>query len=639
MKKKIIAICIFTALAVNTAFASGVSIDKLDTDWKFNEERTVYYVTAETIPDIEEEGYTVVKNASSLYESGVVSEDNVTVLKNDATGKKYRFIMQKKQSGKIEISNADVYESGKVIISGKIKGYDKVNVMILKPKEEYGEETWELKDVSSENMNDKVLDFKEVEVSEISGDKILEYQIPSGTACGTYKFVVLAGNSVASVDKYYMSATELETTLGEINKLAKEGTTEDIRTYIEKNYKKCYIDMEYYNKISGKDGKDIVMALMKNEDGFEDIDDVKEKFNENVIVGMAKDGKALDSVIDNYEAVYGKTYITLEKFDEYKNLKNKELVTEALKAVESADELKKIFNEKTVLSEINEADPATIEGLIKNNLDYLDLSDDAVEYFKDNAESCVAALRNNEFKTSKELSDAIIAVKDNKGGTQTNNNKKPSESKPSSSGGGGYVAPSTQVPVEQPKTDVTVENKTSFVDLWDVMWAYDAIEYLYNGNIINGKTEDCFAPKDLVKREEFVKMIVNAFELSGTAEVDFEDANPTDWYMEFMKTAYANGVVKGITETEFGVGTNITKEDIAVMIYRAVNAAGLELDIIVENPAEISDMDDVSDYAKEAVEFMINKGAVKGTDGKFNPKAYATRAETAQMLYNIVKIR
>lgn len=639
MKKKIIAICIFTALAVNTAFASGVSIDKLDTDWKFNEERTVYYVTAETIPDIEEEGYTVVKNASSLYESGVVSEDNVTVLKNDATGKKYRFIMQKKQSGKIEISNADVYESGKVIISGKIKGYDKVNVMILKPKEEYGEETWELKDVSSENMNDKVLDFKEVEVSEISGDKILEYQIPSGTACGTYKFVVLAGNSVASVDKYYMSATELETTLGEINKLVKEGTTEDIRTYIEKNYKKCYIDMEYYNKISGKDGKDIVMALMKNEDGFEDIDDVKEKFNENVIVGMAKDGKALDSVIDNYESVYGKTYITLEKFDEYKNLKNKELVTEALKAVESADELKKIFNEKTVLSEINEADPATIEGLIKNNLDYLDLSDDAVEYFKDNAESCVAALRNNEFKTSKELSDAIIAVKDNKGGTQTNNNKKPSESKPSSSGGGGYVAPSTQVPVEQPKTDVTVENKTSFVDLWDVMWAYDAIEYLYNGNIINGKTEDCFAPKDLVKREEFVKMIVNAFELSGTAEVDFEDANPTDWYMEFMKTAYANGVVKGITETEFGVGTNITKEDIAVMIYRAVNAAGLELDIIVENPAEISDMDDVSDYAKEAVEFMINKGAVKGTDGKFNPKAYATRAETAQMLYNIVKIR
>lgn len=201
------------------------------------------------------------------------------------------------------------------------------------------------------------------------------------------------------------------------------------------------------------------------------------------------------------------------------------------------------------------------------------------------------------------------------------------------------MAPSTQVPVEQPKTDVTVENKTSFVDLWDVMWAYDAIEYLYNGNIINGKTEDCFAPKDLVKREEFVKMIVNAFELSGTAEVDFEDANPTDWYMEFMKTAYANGVVKGITETEFGVGTNITKEDIAVMIYRAVNAAGLELDIIVENPAEISDMDDVSDYAKEAVEFMINKGAVKGTDGKFNPKAYATRAETAQMLYNIVKIR
>ena len=77
----------------------------------------------------------------------------------------------------------------------------------------------------------------------------------------------------------------------------------------------------------------------------------------------------------------------------------------------------------------------------------------------------------------------------------------------------------------------------------------------------------------------------------------------------------------------------------AVIIFRAINKAGLELDIEIDQTAELSDMDEVSEYAKEAVEFLVSKGAIKGSNGKFNPKAYATRAEAAQMIYNVIKIR
>ena len=184
-----------------------------------------------------------------------------------------------------------------------------------------------------------------------------------------------------------------------------------------------------------------------------------------------------------------------------------------------------------------------------------------------------------------------------------------------------------------------INNDLPFDDIDDVKWAYAAIEHLYDNKILNGKSENKFAPNDYVKREEFVKLLVNAFELSGSDSIDFDDVEENAWYSEFVKTAFKNEIIKGISENKFGVGENITREDMAVMIYRAVNVVGLELDIIVENKAELNDLDNVSDYAKEAVDFMIGKGAIKGTAGMFKPKSFATRAETAQMLYNIIKIR
>ena len=75
------------------------------------------------------------------------------------------------------------------------------------------------------------------------------------------------------------------------------------------------------------------------------------------------------------------------------------------------------------------------------------------------------------------------------------------------------------------------------------------------------------------------------------------------------------------------------------MIYRAVSVSGTDTEIIIEDIPQLSDLDEVSDYAKEAVDFMIRKGAINGIDGEFRPHDYATRAQTAQMLYQIIKIR
>ena len=177
-----------------------------------------------------------------------------------------------------------------------------------------------------------------------------------------------------------------------------------------------------------------------------------------------------------------------------------------------------------------------------------------------------------------------------------------------------------------------------FDDLENYAWAKTAIEHMYINRIISGKSETRFAPEDNVKREEFVKIIVNSFELLESKEANFEDVGG-EWFREYIERGFASGIINGVSDKKFGVGENITREDMAVIIFRAINKAGLELDIEIDQTAELSDMDEVSEYAKEAVEFLVSKGAIKGSNGKFKPKAYATRAEAAQMIYNVIKIR
>ena len=159
--------------------------------------------------------------------------------------------------------------------------------------------------------------------------------------------------------------------------------------------------------------------------------------------------------------------------------------------------------------------------------------------------------------------------------------------------------------------------------------------------IVSGKTETEFYPNDKIKREEFAKITVNGFGFTNQKKTGFEDVLEGSWYEEYVNAAFAAGLISGIDSTHFGVGKFITREDMAAMIYRAVKSSKFDTEIILdgyERP-ELSDLDEVSDYAKDAVEFLIEKGAINGSNGKFNPKGYATRAEAVKVIYQIIKIR
>ena len=223
---------------------------------------------------------------------------------------------------------------------------------------------------------------------------------------------------------------------------------------------------------------------------------------------------------------------------------------------------------------------------------------------------------------------------------------KPTETaKKESNGGSGsrgiVVSPIFTLPVDEVK-EPTVMQRTSalFTDLDSVSWAKPAIvEFAANG-WVNGKSEGMFSPNDSITREEFVKMAVNVFGFyDADAQCGFADTLDSAWYYDYVASAVSKGIVNGISDTEFGVGSTITRQDMAVIIYRIAGLCGLQL---TEDGEYIPFADEIhiSDYAFEAVRELSKSGIINGTDNNsFLPAGLATRAEAVKMLYGAYNLK
>ncbi len=175
----------------------------------------------------------------------------------------------------------------------------------------------------------------------------------------------------------------------------------------------------------------------------------------------------------------------------------------------------------------------------------------------------------------------------------------------------------------------------SFKDIDGVVWAQEAINYLYKNEIIAGKGNGIFAPNDYVTREEFTKMMIKLLNINITLEpIAFSDISEDDWYYEYVNKAYHSGLIKGINDSIFGAGSNISRQDIAVIIYRAVVLAGYELPST--DTVQFADAEDVSEYAVQAVNLLREARIFEGNENNcFKPQGFATRAECAKVLYNV----
>lgn len=181
--------------------------------------------------------------------------------------------------------------------------------------------------------------------------------------------------------------------------------------------------------------------------------------------------------------------------------------------------------------------------------------------------------------------------------------------------------------------DSGLEQAPGFADI-DGCWAKNEITILSQKGILSGRDASHFAPDDAISREEFVKVVLLAFGLydENAKEAGFTDVAPGDWYASYVASAVACGVINGISETEFGAGQNITRQDMAVILLRAAQAAGKSFEKTQEALA-FSDAADISPYAAESVLTLYAAGVIGGFgDGTYRPGQAATRAQVARLV-------
>jgi len=183
---------------------------------------------------------------------------------------------------------------------------------------------------------------------------------------------------------------------------------------------------------------------------------------------------------------------------------------------------------------------------------------------------------------------------------------------------------------EKPQTAVVTFND---IDAYD--WAKESIVYLAQKGVLNGRGNNEFDPGASVTKEEFVKIIIeaSAFNMEN-AKVDFDDVTKDRWSYTYIASAYKLGIITGESETYFGASTNITRQDMAVILERVLKIAGIKNN---SEKSDFSDYETVSDYAKSAVDMLSDLGIINGMgDGTFAPKQPVTRAQAAKVVFEVL---
>lgn len=179
---------------------------------------------------------------------------------------------------------------------------------------------------------------------------------------------------------------------------------------------------------------------------------------------------------------------------------------------------------------------------------------------------------------------------------------------------------------------IPVVNKIIYKDLEEYSWAKEYIEESAAKGILNGKEEGIYAPEQNISRAEFVTLLVNALELEFVdKKSSFVDVNEDDWYYDYIVTADSYDLISGIDLYEFMPEESITRQDIVVMLGKALEKF---YDGKIENlEYEFYDLEEMEQYVVPYLTKCLSMKLVSGyEDGTFRPNDYAKRAEAAVVI-------
>ena len=198
---------------------------------------------------------------------------------------------------------------------------------------------------------------------------------------------------------------------------------------------------------------------------------------------------------------------------------------------------------------------------------------------------------------------------------------------------------------EMPGVRVTVDGSfvrttLPFTDVSLSDWFYEAVNYVYLNELMDGVSTTRFAPDTATNRAMVVEIL---YRMAGSPSVSgtsaFTDVSAAAWYADAVKWATDSGVVEGRSATVFDPNAAVSRQELAAMLYRYAQYKGYDVSIGENtNILSYTDVAGVAEYAMSAMQWACGSGVVNGTAaGVLSPNGSATRAQLATMLMRFIE--
>lgn len=191
--------------------------------------------------------------------------------------------------------------------------------------------------------------------------------------------------------------------------------------------------------------------------------------------------------------------------------------------------------------------------------------------------------------------------------------------------------------IEDGEDSQTPAPSVSFTDVPAGAWYAEAVSFVVERGLFQGDSATTFAPNADMNRAMLVTVLYRLSGDSAPAQAaGFTDVAAGTWYADAVAWAKANGIVSGVSSSQFAPTQSITREQTAAILSRYSAYKGHTLPT---GSADFADRDQISDYAQQAVASMQAAGLIQGRENnRFVPKEKSTRAEVATILMRYVKM-
>ena len=178
-----------------------------------------------------------------------------------------------------------------------------------------------------------------------------------------------------------------------------------------------------------------------------------------------------------------------------------------------------------------------------------------------------------------------------------------------------------------------IDNSREFTDVSDNSWFKDAVDFASSHELFSGTSDTTFTPDETMTRGMLATVLHNlANNPDAGSETEFRDVND-QYFADAATWAAQEGIISGYGDGQFGADDAVTREQLAVMLYRFADMPAPE-----DAQLSSSDAEEASPYAKEALQWAVENNVMSGDrNGNLMPKSDATRAQVASMLMRFCK--